>query len=92
MTYGRSIRKALAEFGVTREEWPELAQDRTAWRAVVRGDRPSLPTRRRAARPCADRFPVKGKSSHESPHAGRSLDFLNHEIPLNVPLNRPTTF
>ena len=49
MTYGRSINKALAKFGISPAWWPELAADRGAWRETLRSGfpppsfRPSLP-------------------------------------------------
>ena len=39
MTYGRSIGKALAKFSVGETRWAELAQDRSAWRQMLRTGR-----------------------------------------------------
>jgi len=36
MTYGRSIFKALAKFGIDPSRWHVLAADRTAWRETLR--------------------------------------------------------
>ena len=33
MTYGRSINKALAEFNIGVDEWPDLSANRSVWRA-----------------------------------------------------------
>jgi len=35
MTYGRSLGKALDHYHLDRERWPELAANRTAWRAML---------------------------------------------------------
>ena len=37
MTYGRSVYKALDNFGINRETWHELAADRPAWRGALHG-------------------------------------------------------
>ena len=37
MTYGRSIYKALDNFGIPRATRHELAADRSAWRAAIHG-------------------------------------------------------
>ena len=36
MTYGRSVFKALAKFGIDTARWHELAADRAAWRETLR--------------------------------------------------------
>ena len=36
MTYGRSLRKALDKFFISRERWHEHAANRTAWRETLR--------------------------------------------------------
>ena len=36
MTYGRSIFKALAKFGIDPSRWHLLAADRAAWRETLR--------------------------------------------------------
>ena len=37
MTYGRSVSKALDNFGIDRDSWHALAADRPAWRAALHG-------------------------------------------------------
>ena len=37
MTYGRSIYRALAGFGIDRSAWPALAANRGAWRGAIHG-------------------------------------------------------
>ena len=51
MTYGRSVYKALDNFGISRETWPTLAADRVAWRGAIHGSLLSdeRPTRAAAA-------------------------------------------
>ena len=51
MTYGRSVCKALDNFGIDRETWPALAADRVAWRAALHGSQldDERPTRVAAA-------------------------------------------
>jgi hypothetical protein len=49
MTYGRSVFKALDKFGLDVARWPELAADRSVWRAMLQtglapaGFRPGAP-------------------------------------------------
>ena len=42
MTYGRSFCKALKQFHIDQETWPELAADRSAWRATLRLGQPAI--------------------------------------------------
>ena len=51
MTYGRSVYKALDNFGISRETWPALAADRVAWLGAIHGSLLSdeRPTRAAAA-------------------------------------------
>ena len=50
MTYGRSIRKALSKFDIDPETWPQLAADRTAWRATLHLGYPAIRRSGRIAR------------------------------------------
>ena len=53
MTFGRSVYKALAHFGIDRATWPVLAANRATWREAIHGSQLALtagrPTRVAAA-------------------------------------------
>jgi hypothetical protein len=42
MTYGRSFCKALKQFHIDHETWPDLAADRSAWRETLRLGQPAI--------------------------------------------------
>ena len=52
MTYGRSVEKSLKAFNIDVATWPQLAQDRAAWRGAIHGSQlvSSRPKRAAAAR------------------------------------------
>ena len=53
MTFGRSVYKALAHFGIDRATWPVLAANRATWQEAIHGSQLALtagrPTRVAAA-------------------------------------------
>ena len=49
MTYGRSICKALDQFNIDREIWPQMAADRDLWRETLKLGRPAVRQSKRLA-------------------------------------------
>ena len=50
MTYGRSFCKALKQFHIDSETWPDLASDRSVWRETLRLGQPAIRRSTRIAR------------------------------------------
>ena len=56
LTYGRSVAKAMDVFDLHRSRWPALAEDRVAWRAMLRDGAP--PAAFRQTPPVAAALPI----------------------------------